>query len=126
VAITGRLVALAALGILLAGVPALLGAYAGVLLAAVLVDLALAARIADVHLSRDELTAIRQGDVGVTTVRLRNTGRRTLHARSATRGCPRPEPGGARAVATRPVHRIPSAGHRAAPDAPRACAGRAG
>jgi len=80
VAITGRLVALAALGIVLIVVPAALGAYAGILVAAVVVDLVLAARIADVHLHRDELAPVQVGAAGETVLRLHNRARRRMRA----------------------------------------------
>ena len=79
-ALTGRLVALAALGILLVGVPAGLAAYAGALVVAVVADVLLAARIAEVQLQRDELAPVRLGADTQSVLRLRNVGRRTLRA----------------------------------------------
>lgn len=80
-ALTGRLVALAALGLLLAAwsVQAVL-VFAGVLVAAVAVDLMLAARIADLRLARDPSPAVRLGETGETALRILNTGRRRLRA----------------------------------------------
>jgi uncharacterized protein (DUF58 family) len=81
VALTGRLVALAALGLLLAAwsARAVLG-YAAVLAALVLADLAFAARIADLRLTRDSSAAVRLGESGETVLRVANAGRRRLRA----------------------------------------------
>jgi uncharacterized protein (DUF58 family) len=80
-AITGRLVLLAVLGLALtpltAAVP--LG-YAGILVVVVVVDLILAARIGTLTLTRDESSAVRLGQSGTSRLRVRNDGRRVLHA----------------------------------------------
>jgi len=79
--ITGRLVALAALGALLAAASTgLVLAYAFALLALVVVDLSLAGRIADLRLRRDAVPTLRLGEDGSTTVYVTNDGRRTLRA----------------------------------------------
>jgi uncharacterized protein (DUF58 family) len=80
--ISGRLVAVAALGLLAAIASAAAAlVFAAAVAVLVVVDLLAAARIADVALSRDPSPAIRLGDRGQTTVRLTNTGRRTLRGR---------------------------------------------
>jgi uncharacterized protein (DUF58 family) len=77
--ITGRLVALAALGLALAwaSATAALG-FAAVLLLLVVADLSLAAAISPVRLTRDPTSAVRLGEVTSTTLQLANTGRRRL------------------------------------------------
>jgi len=81
VALTGRFVALAALGLLLAAWSAsAVLVFAGVLLALVVVDLSLAARIGDLRLTRDPSAALRLGETGQTALRIVNTGRRRLRA----------------------------------------------
>jgi uncharacterized protein (DUF58 family) len=79
--VTGRLVALAALGLLLAAwsAPALL-VYAGLLVAAVGVDLTLAGRIAALRLRRAPSSPVRLTERGNTTLTIANTGRRSLRA----------------------------------------------
>lgn len=80
-ALTGRFVALAALGLLLAAWSAsAVLVFAGVLLALVVVDLSLAARIGDLRLTRDPSAALRLGETGQTALRIVNTGRRRLRA----------------------------------------------
>lgn len=80
-ALTGRLVALAALGLLIAAWSALaLLAFAGVLTLLVVADLALAARIADLHLIRDASASVRLGETGETALRILNSGRRRVRA----------------------------------------------
>jgi uncharacterized protein (DUF58 family) len=80
-ALTGRFVALAALGAVLAAwsVPAVLG-YAGVVLLVAALDLALAGRIAAVRLRREPSTPVRLHEPGATVLVLTNTGRRTVRA----------------------------------------------
>ncbi|MDT4912687.1 MAG: hypothetical protein QOC66_1815 [Pseudonocardiales bacterium] len=79
--LTGRLVALAAVGVLLAAwSAAAVLVYAAVLLAGVLVDLGLAARIASLRLRRESSRPVRLNERGETVVTFANTGRRTLHA----------------------------------------------
>jgi uncharacterized protein (DUF58 family) len=81
VVLTGRLVALAAVGVLLAAwSAAAVLVYAAVLLAGVLVDLGLAARIASLRLRRESSRPVRLNERGETVVTFANTGRRTLHA----------------------------------------------
>jgi uncharacterized protein (DUF58 family) len=80
-ALTGRLVALAALGLLLAAWSArAVVVFALVLVIAVAVDLMFAARIADLRLSRDPSPSVRLGQTGETTLRIVNSGRRRLRA----------------------------------------------
>ncbi|MGH8959633.1 MAG: DUF58 domain-containing protein [Jatrophihabitantaceae bacterium] len=77
--ITGRLVALAALGLLLAWASA--GAalvFAAVLVLLVFADLILAGAISDVQLTREPTPAVRLGERTATTLRLVNSGRRPL------------------------------------------------
>jgi uncharacterized protein (DUF58 family) len=79
--LSGRLVALAVLGVLAAiasTAAALL--FAAVLVVAVLADLMLAARIADVVIEREQSRSLRLGEAGETVLRLTNDGRRTVHA----------------------------------------------
>jgi uncharacterized protein (DUF58 family) len=79
--LTGRFVALAALGLLIAAWSALaVAVFAGLLVAMVLADVLLAARISDLRLSRDPSAAVRLGETGETVLRILNTGRRTLRA----------------------------------------------
>ena len=80
-AITGRLIALAALGLPVAAVSAGAAvAFAGVLAALVIADLALAARIADLRISREPSPPVRLGEQGRATLHLANGGRRRLRA----------------------------------------------
>ena len=80
-ALTGRFVALAALGLLLAAWSAsAVLVFAGVLAGAVVADLLLAARIGDLRLTRDPSAALRLGETGETVLRILNTGRRRLRA----------------------------------------------
>jgi uncharacterized protein (DUF58 family) len=81
VALTGRLVVLAVLGLLLAawsGAAVLV--FAALLVGLVVVDLLLAARIADLRLSRDPSGSVRLGESGRTVLRIDNAGRRRLRA----------------------------------------------
>ncbi|HEX3336919.1 MAG TPA: DUF58 domain-containing protein, partial [Jatrophihabitans sp.] len=79
--LTGRLVALAALGLLLAAwSAAAMLAYAGVLALAAVADLALAARIADLRLRRDPSAPVRLTERGETVLTIANGGRRSLRA----------------------------------------------
>jgi uncharacterized protein (DUF58 family) len=81
VALTGRLVALAALGLLVAAWSArALLVFAGALAVVVVADLALAARIADLRVTRDPSAPVRLGETGETALRILNTGRRRLRA----------------------------------------------
>jgi uncharacterized protein (DUF58 family) len=75
--ITGRLVALAAVGVLLAplGVAALIG-WALVLLFLLLVDVALAAPLTRIEVTRPPPVAVRLGEAAETALRLTNTGGR--------------------------------------------------
>ena len=79
VVLTGRLVALAALGVLLAlwSTAAVL-VYAAALAVAVGADLALAARLADLRLHREPTTPVRLGVAGETVLTIGNAGRRRL------------------------------------------------
>lgn len=78
-AITGRLVALAGLGVLIAAASAAAAlGYLVVLLVLVALDLALAARIADLRFARDASASVRLGEVGSTVLQVTNTGGRTL------------------------------------------------
>ncbi|HEY3002222.1 MAG TPA: DUF58 domain-containing protein, partial [Kribbellaceae bacterium] len=80
-ALTGRLIALATLGLLVAAVSAAAAlAFAGLLAAVVLVDLLLAARIADLRLSREPSAAVRLGTQSKATLHIGNAGRRRLRA----------------------------------------------
>jgi len=78
-AITGRLVALAALGLLIAAASAA-AAFGYLVLLVVLVglDVALAARIADLRFAREPSPSVRLGEDGSTALQVTNTGRRTL------------------------------------------------
>jgi uncharacterized protein (DUF58 family) len=79
--ITGRLVAVAALGTLLAIASARLAAlFALLLMVLVILDIAFAARIRDLRFAREASPAVRLGESGATTVTVSNLGRRTLHA----------------------------------------------
>lgn len=79
-ALTGRFFALAALGLLVAAwSSAALLVFAAVLVIALLLDLALAARIADLGLVRAPSPAVRLGERGRTELTVWNTGRRRLH-----------------------------------------------
>jgi uncharacterized protein (DUF58 family) len=80
--LTGRLVALAALGVLLVpiGAPALL-AYTGALTVLVLLDLWLAARLTSIELTREPSSAVRLGGTGETTLTLTNVGPSVLRGR---------------------------------------------
>jgi uncharacterized protein (DUF58 family) len=80
--LTGRLVALAALGLVLAIVsgPVLAG-YAGVLAVLVGADLVLAGRIADLQLDRQPSAAVRLGQDGESRLAITNRGRRRLYGR---------------------------------------------
>jgi uncharacterized protein (DUF58 family) len=79
--LTGRLVAFAALGVLLAAwsAPAALS-YAAVLVIAVAVDLALAGRIAALRLRREPSAPVRLTERGETILTVANDGRRSLRA----------------------------------------------
>jgi uncharacterized protein (DUF58 family) len=80
-ALSGRLVALAAIGVLLAAwSAAAVLIYAALLVTAVLVDLGLAARIASVRLHREPSSPVRLTERGETVVMFTNGGRRTLRA----------------------------------------------
>jgi uncharacterized protein (DUF58 family) len=80
-ALTGRLIALAALGLLVAAVSAAAAlAFAGLLALLVVLDLLLAARIADLRLAREPSAPVRLGELGETTLRIGNDGRRRLRA----------------------------------------------
>ncbi|MEO9138400.1 MAG: DUF58 domain-containing protein [Jatrophihabitans sp.] len=79
--IAGRLVALAALGVLLAAVSAAaIGVYVAALVVLVGVDFGLAGRIADLRLDRDVSAPTRLGEPSATTLNLTNAGRRTVRA----------------------------------------------
>ena len=79
--LSGRFVALAAVGLLLAGwSAAALGLYALGLVVLLGVDVGLAARIADLRLTRDPVAPVRLHERTVTTLVVDNTGRRTLRA----------------------------------------------
>jgi uncharacterized protein (DUF58 family) len=78
--ITGRLVALAAVGAVLAWASAAVAiGFAVALAVLVVIDVLLAARIRDLRLSRDALSSVRLGETTRTTVRVSNAGRRRLH-----------------------------------------------
>jgi uncharacterized protein (DUF58 family) len=82
VALGGRLALLVALGLVLVALPGIvLVGYAIVLALAVAIDLARAGAIADIVAHREPVVAVRLGEVGATSVRLRNSGRRTVRAR---------------------------------------------
>lgn len=75
--ITGRLVALVAIGVVVAALPvAVLIAYAVALLVLVAVDLRQAARIADLRVTRSATSAMRLGTDGQTVLTVVNAGRR--------------------------------------------------
>jgi uncharacterized protein (DUF58 family) len=77
--LTGRFVALVALGLLLAAwSAAAVLIYAGALLLAVGVDLGLAGRIAALRLQRERSTPVRLTERGETVLMIANTGRRAL------------------------------------------------
>src|SRR5256885_287516 len=80
--LTGRLVALAALGLVLAvgSGPGLAG-DAGVLAVLVGADLVLAGRIADLQLDRQPSAAVRLGQDGESRLAITNRGRRRLYGR---------------------------------------------
>jgi uncharacterized protein (DUF58 family) len=79
-ALTGRFVALALLGLLAAAVSANAALlFAAALLVVCVVDVVLAARIANLRLSRTATAAVRLGERTSTTLTIANTGRRTLH-----------------------------------------------
>ena len=81
-ALTGRFVALAALGLLIAAWSAqAVAVFAGVLVLMVVADLMLAARISDLRLTRDASAAVRLGETGEAVLCITNTGRRRLRAR---------------------------------------------
>jgi uncharacterized protein (DUF58 family) len=78
-AITGRLVALAALGLLIAAASAAAAfGYLVLLMVLVGLDVALAARIADLRFVREASPSVRLGEDGSTAVQVTNTGRRAL------------------------------------------------
>jgi uncharacterized protein (DUF58 family) len=80
-ALTGRLIALAALGLLVAAASATAALIFAVVLALLVVlDLLLAARIADLRLAREPSAPVRLGELGETTLRIGNDGRRPLRA----------------------------------------------
>lgn len=77
--LSGRLVALAAIGVVLAVASAAAAlTYAGVLVVAVLVDLALAARLGDVRVEREPCAPVRLGGRAETVLTVANRGRRRL------------------------------------------------
>lgn len=81
-ALTGRFIALAALGLLLVLLPpAALVMWAGVLVVALSVDVALAARIRDLRLTRDASASVRLYETGHTVLRVANAGRRPWRGR---------------------------------------------
>jgi uncharacterized protein (DUF58 family) len=81
-ALGGRLALLVALGLLLVALPGIiLVSYAIILALAVAIDLARAGAIADVVAGREPVVAVRLGEMGATSVRLRNSGHRTVRAR---------------------------------------------
>jgi len=81
VALTGRFVALAALGLLLAAWSArAVAVFAAVLALLVLADLMLAARISDLEMTRDPSASVRLGETGQTVLRILNAGRHRLRA----------------------------------------------
>ena len=78
-AITGRLVALAVLGLLIAAASAAAAfGYLVLLVVLVVLDVALAARIADLRFDREASPSVRLGEVGSTALQVMNTGRRAL------------------------------------------------
>src|SRR4051812_49964682 len=79
--LSGRFVALAALGVLLAAWSALAAlAYAAALILLAGLDLALAGRIADLRLRREPSAPVRLRERGETVLTIGNAGRRTLRA----------------------------------------------
>jgi uncharacterized protein (DUF58 family) len=81
-ALSGRLVLLALLGVVLAGYSgAVLAAYAALLILVAAADLLLAAPIAGLRLHRESSDAVRLGEAGATTLRIANSSRRRLRAR---------------------------------------------
>jgi uncharacterized protein (DUF58 family) len=79
--LTGRLVALAALGVLLAAwSTAAVLIFAAALIVSVGIDLALAGRIADLRIVRDVSAPVRLTERGETVLVIANTGRRVLRA----------------------------------------------
>ena len=79
--VSGRLVALAAVGLLLtAWSTAALLVYAGVLVVVALVDAALAGRIADLRIAREPSAPVRLHERGETVLVIANPGRRTMRA----------------------------------------------
>ncbi|MDT4964707.1 MAG: hypothetical protein QOF87_4354 [Pseudonocardiales bacterium] len=79
--LTGRFVALAGLGLLIAAWSArAVAVFSGVLVLLVVADLVLAARISDLRLTRDSSSAVRLGETGETVLRILNAGRRRLRA----------------------------------------------
>jgi uncharacterized protein (DUF58 family) len=81
-ALTGRLVLLALLGLALVGYSGgVLAGYAGLLLLAILADLVLAAPVASLRWRRDPSPAVRLGEIGETALWVVNSGRRRLRAR---------------------------------------------
>ncbi|WP_375499783.1 DUF58 domain-containing protein [uncultured Jatrophihabitans sp.] len=79
--LSGRFVALAAVGVLLtAWSAAALGLYALALVVALVVDVGLAARIVDLRLARDPVAPVRLRERAATVLVLGNAGRRTLRA----------------------------------------------
>ncbi|MCW2595373.1 MAG: hypothetical protein JWP39_1261 [Jatrophihabitans sp.] len=79
--LTGRLVALAALGVLLAAwSTAAVLIFAAALIVSVGIDLALAGRIADLRIVRDVSAPVRLTERGETVLVIANTGRRVLLA----------------------------------------------
>ncbi|SHF84432.1 Uncharacterized conserved protein, DUF58 family, contains vWF domain [Jatrophihabitans endophyticus] len=99
--ITGRFVALAALGVVLAAVSATaLAAYAGALVVVAVVDLALAGRIAGLRLRREPSAPVRLGERATSVLVVTNAGRRTVRAlvRDAWVPSARPSPRSQRLV----------------------------
>ncbi len=81
-AISGRLVIAALLGLALTGFGSLvLLGYLAVLLIAAAADIGFAASIAGLRVSREPMTAVRLGESSQTELRIVNTGRRRLAAR---------------------------------------------
>ncbi|MDQ2751288.1 MAG: DUF58 domain-containing protein [Actinomycetota bacterium] len=79
--LTGRFVALATLGLLIAAWSSVaVGVFALLLILMIATDLMLAARISDLRLTRDASAAVRLGETGQTVLRVLNTGRRRLRA----------------------------------------------
>jgi uncharacterized protein (DUF58 family) len=79
--VTGRLVALAAVGVLLTALSAAaLLVYAAALVAVALLDVALAGRVADVRVHREPSAPVRLHERGETVLVIANTGRRAVRA----------------------------------------------